>query len=363
MNTGSDEHGGTDAQGAARHDLSTNANACGPWLPALRAVQAADARRYPDPAYTALTRQLAAWHGVAPARIVLGAGASELISRLSAAAALEGARSFWTPAHAYGDYARAAHAAGLLRADTPEGAALLWACEPSSPLGQAQGDLPQLAALAAQGARTLVLDCAYAPLRLDGRSSLPPAALDGVWQLITPNKALALTGVRAAYAIAPLDAGALLARVRALTPSWVVGAHGVAMLQCWATPEAHRWLAACRVRLRLWRARQQRLLRAAGWEVLPTQTNFFCARPPDALLTQRPPPPNPLPLCAADAARGARGCFFVPALLAALRAQGFKLRDCASFGLPGHVRIAVAHPRVQDALMAAIRMSMYSSPA
>ena len=324
MNTGSDEHGGTDALGAARRDLSTNANACGPWLPALRAVQAADARRYPDPTYTALVRQLADWHGVAPARIVLGAGASELICRISAAAALEGARSFWTPTHAYGDYARAAHAAGLRRADTPkEEAALLWACEPSSPLGQAQGDLPQLAALAAQDGRTLVLDCAYAPLRLDGRCSLPPAALDGVWQLITPNKALALTGVRAAYAIAPQEAGALLERVRALGASWVVGAHGVAMLEYWATRDAQRWLVACRVRLRLWRARQQRLLRAAGWEVLPSQANFFCARPP----------------CPVDE------------LLAALRERGFKLRDCASFGLPGHVRVAVAHPVVQDELM------------
>jgi len=41
----------------------------------------------------------------------------------------------------------------------------------------------------------------------------------------------------------------------------------------------------------------------------------------------------------------------LPALLAALRAQGFKLRDCASFGLPGHVRMAVAPPPVQEALL------------
>lgn len=37
-----------------------------------------------------------------------------------------------------------------------------------------------------------------------------------------------------------------------------------------------------------------------------------------------------------------------------LRRQGLKLRDCASFGLPGRVRLAVAPPAAQDALQAAL---------
>ena len=41
-------------------------------------------------------------------------------------------------------------------------------------------------------------------------------------------------------------------------------------------------------------------------------------------------------------------------LLTALRAQGIKLRDCASFGLPGRVRMAVVAPEVQDALVSAL---------
>ena len=40
--------------------------------------------------------------------------------------------------------------------------------------------------------------------------------------------------------------------------------------------------------------------------------------------------------------------------LDALRQRGIKLRDCASFGLPGRVRMAVVAPDVQDALMAAL---------
>ena len=46
-------HGGPDAWGVPLHDFSTNSNACGPCPQALAAVQAADATRYPDAAYTA----------------------------------------------------------------------------------------------------------------------------------------------------------------------------------------------------------------------------------------------------------------------------------------------------------------------
>ncbi len=167
-------------------------------------------------------------------------------------------------------------------------------------------------------------------MRLQGAPSLDEAALQRVWRLITPNKALGLTGVRAAYAIAPLHAdAALLVRVQALAPSWPLGAHGQALLQAWASPAAAAWLHACRATLRQWRARQLDGLAQAGWQALPSQTSFFTARPP---------------LAAHE----------LPALLAALRAQGFKLRDCASFGLPGHVRMAVAPPPVQEALLRAL---------
>ena len=40
----------------------------------------------------------------------------------------------------------------------------------------------------------------------------------------------------------------------------------------------------------------------------------------------------------------------LPELLHALRAQGIKLRGCASFGLPGVVRLGVLAPASQDAL-------------
>ena len=327
-------HGGPDARGAAQHDFSTNSNACGPCPGALAAVQQADATRYPDPSYTALRARLAAFHSVAPERIVLAASASECIHRITALAAQQGAHTVALPAHSYGDYAQAAQARGLqwLRPEDAghRTASLHWACEPSSPLGGADPALAVWASAApVDGVR--VLDCAYRPLRLHTERAFDPAdpaISPSAWQLWTPNKALGLTGVRAAYAIAPSDASADIAAdvamLNALAPSWPVGAHGVAMLESWVNPATQRWLADCLPVLRDWKAQQQALCAELGWAVLPaSQANYFCAR-----------------LHAPD----------VPSALLQLREHGVQLRDCASFGLLGVVRLGVLPPPAQAAL-------------
>lgn len=333
-------HGGPDALGVPAHDFSTNSNACGPCPAVLDALQQADATRYPDPAYTALRAALAALHGVTPDRIVVAGSASEFIHRITTWARLHGCTQVLLPPHSYGDYAQAAQAHGLavLRrsakaavggegADAATPATLHWACEPASPLGRSDTALAAWL-LDGSGANALrVLDCAYHPLRLEGHAP-PPGRLGRVWQLWTPNKALGLTGVRAAYAIAPQGCEADAAALVALAPSWPVGAHGVALLQAWVQPRVQHWLAECLGVLRDWKARQLALCDALGWEVLPgSQANYFCARPPVADL---------------------------PALLHHLRAQGIKLRDCASFGLPGVVRLGVLAPEAQEALRAAV---------
>ncbi|MCS4509905.1 aminotransferase class I/II-fold pyridoxal phosphate-dependent enzyme [Xylophilus ampelinus] len=323
-------HGGPDGGGPVRFDFSTNANACGPSLAALVAVQAADATRYPDPRYTALRERLAAFHGVAPGRLLLAASASEAIFRITAWAAQRGIRQACIPTLAYGDYATAAAAwrMAVYRADTASASApmpragavpvLVWACDPSSPRGTSD-PVP-----AAGPDDLLVLDRAYAPLRLSGRSAWAPADLDRAWQLWSPNKALGLTGLRAAYAIAPTGAEASIAGLYGLSPSWPVGAHGVALLQAWCEDTTQLWLAESLETLRAWNARQQAICDGLGWTVLPSDTPFFCAR---------------LPLSSARAA--------------ALRRAGIQLRDGTSFGLPGHARLSVQSPAAQDALRAA----------
>lgn len=324
-------HGGPDALGVPLHDFSTNSNACGPCPEAMHSVQAADATRYPDPAYTALRECLGALHGVAPGRIVLAASASEFIHRATAWAARRGATRAVVPAHSYGDYPQAAQTWGLavLRAvpddAAPTQAGLHWACEPSSPLGIQDPALDTWRARGLEAGDMQVLDCAYVPLRLDGVAIDVPAT---AWQLWTPNKALGLTGVRAAYAIAPAHATPdELRALNSLAPSWPVGAHGVALLAAWARPSVQAWVRHSLATLRGWKSSQLALCQSLGWAPVPgSLANYFVAQMP-----------------VTEAAH-------VPLLLGALRSQGIKLRDCASFGLPGHVRLGVLAPPSQQAL-------------
>lgn len=304
-------HGGPDAFGAVQFDFSTNTNACGPCPSALAAVQQADATQYPNASYTVLRAHLAAFHGVDVRRVVLAASASEFIFRITTTVTKRGGCSVALPPHSYGDYAHAALAHGLKIVDA-DAADLCWACEPSSPLGSVHADWYS----ASNAVR--VLDRAYEPLRLQRQLALPEAQQQTFWQLYSPNKALGLTGVRAAYAIAPLDADADIETMNQLCPSWPIGAHGVAMLEAWTQPEAQAWLTASLTTLRQWKIQQIELCQSMGWTVLPSLANFF--------------------VCQADID------------LAALRRHGIKLRDCTSFGLPGHVRISVQGSAAQDAL-------------
>jgi histidinol-phosphate aminotransferase len=302
---------------------------------ALAAVREADRRHYPDPAYTALKRQLAAFHGVAAGRVVLAASASEFIFRLTAVTALHANGPVAVPVHAFGDYATAARGYGrpvLRHSDAgAEAATLVWHTDPGSPLGDSVPPSPSEA--------VTVVDRACEPLRLSGHSTWG-TALDGVFQLWSPNKALGLTGVRAAYALAPDGApgAAWVQRLEAACPSWPLGAEGVALLQAWASPAVQAWVAASLDTLRTWKTQQTQALQALGWQVLPSVTNFNLLRPP---------------------AHGAWGTGSTDATVAAvhhaLAAEGVAWRHTASFGLPGAWRVSVQAPPAQDAMLAALR--------
>ena len=328
-------HGGPGPRGPVRWDFSTNANAAGPCPTALRAVQRADPCRYPDPGYQALRERLAAWHGVAAQRILLAASASEFIQRITAVSGrlLPGAVA--VPARAYGDYAAAAWACGrpVVQGDTRGPAAarttcmdaapsLRWCADPGSPLGQPQAPPPDPDRI------VTVLDAVYAPLRLDASPPWPAVALDAVFQLHSPNKALGLTGVRGAYAIAPAAMqrqASLIDGLRASEPSWPLGAHGVALLAVWTEPATQHWLAESLTLLRTWRNALHGGLLALGLDPQPSVTPFLCAQRPAAASDDW------------------------------LHARGLAVRDAASFGLPGQMRVSAQPPAATAALLQALQ--------
>jgi histidinol-phosphate aminotransferase len=329
-------HGGPGAQGPVRWDFSTNAHAAGPCPAALQSVQLADPCRYPDPGYDALRERLANWHGVAPQRIVLAASASEFIQRITAVSNRLWPGAVAVPAWAYGDYAAAALACGRAlvhgvgAGDRHSPISLRWYADPGSPLGQSDSPPPDPEAV------LTVLDRVYAPLRLQGGEPWPRACLDQVFQLHSPNKALGLTGVRGAYAVTPAGDGtrtlALCNALRAAEPSWPLGTHGVAMLTAWTEPAAQAWLWDSLPLLRLWTEDLRSGLQALGLQPMASDTPFLCVRRP--------------PHAKADW----------------LHARGLAVRDTASFGLPGWMRVSAHPPQATRALLQALREALHAEP-
>lgn len=321
-------HGGPRHDGPARFDFSTTANACAPMPALLRALRQAERRHYPDPEGRELREHLGALHGVGAARILLAASASEFIFRCTAVA---GPGAVRVPRHGFGDYTSAAQAFArrVVHDMAPRrGLALAWFADPGSPLGQHEA-APDADFDAAFDEPTLtVLDRACAPLRLHGRDAWPVAQARRVFRLFSPNKALGLTGVRAAYAVAPA-LSCWTPRLQAACPSWPIGADGVTMLSAWAEPTVQAWLIDSLQRLRRWERSQRALLSALGFEALPSQTNFFVVRPPIGIAPQ--------------------------AVDRALAAASIAWRDTASFGLPGAWRVSVQPPHAQRALRTALQ--------
>jgi len=318
-------HGGTDAGPQPRYDFSTNANPLGPCPTVSRAVREADVTRYPDPLYTNLRAALSRHHGVAPERIVVGAGASELILRLIRH--VPGPVLVLGPT--FSEYARCARIEHreLIEVQSPEaflheqqrGVGIGFICWPNNPTGDAWPlDFP---AQAAESGR-VVVDLAYAALCPDGWMERAETAAANAYRLYAPNKAFGLTGLRAAYVIPP-SAEPTLAW---LAPSWVIDPAAEAFLRACIQPAAVHWLEKCRPQLASWRSDLARDLESMGLAVRESPATFLLARVGQATAVTRD-----------------------------LRERGLRVRDATSFGLPEWVRIAAAAPPIQESLLAALR--------
>lgn len=162
-----------------------------------------------------------------------------------------------------------------------------------------------------------MLDLAYHPLTQE-----PPPLPEGVWRLYSPNKAHGLTGVRAAYLLAPHD----LTHFRNLAPSWALSVHGEAFLRAVLQPASQSWLETTRQSLWRWRAELAAGLRALGLEVREGAANFLLVRVGQATAVAR-----------------------------ALRLRGVRVRDGTSFGLPEWLRLSAQAPQARQALLESLQ--------
>ncbi|HEX5459350.1 MAG TPA: aminotransferase class I/II-fold pyridoxal phosphate-dependent enzyme [Steroidobacteraceae bacterium] len=317
-------HGGPDSLPEPRYDFSSNANALGPCPHVLAAIRAAEVSRYPDPLYTRLRERLAEWHHTTPDRVVVGAGASELILRL----VRHFGRTVLQLVPTFSEYARGAGIARerLVCAASPESFlraqrrqdTLAFLCCPNNPTGEVWG--PGFVATAARQG-PLVVDLAYASLCGGARAAEIEAAAAHAWRLYSPNKAFGVTGVRGAYLIAPRAPRRLVHEA----PSWVIGRDAVAMLEACMEPPAPAWLAAAIPRLWHWRAQMAGELRRRCRDVRESPATFLLAE-------------------VGDGARVGRR----------LREAGIRVRDAGSFGLARWIRLSAQPAPARKALLAAL---------
>jgi histidinol-phosphate/aromatic aminotransferase/cobyric acid decarboxylase-like protein len=276
-------------------DLSASLNPAAP-DPAPVVARHLDAiGRYPDPA--AATTALAAVLEVDVERVLLTNGGSEAIALVAAEL-----RCGWVEGPDFSLYRR--HLPEL-RSDAPR-----WRSDPNNPTGQ----------LAPADATAGVWDEAFYPLATgrwtSGRADAGAVILGSL------TKLLACPGLRLGFVLAPPDAAghALIERIEQRQPRWAVNGLAAAVLpQLLAGAELGVWAAEV-VRLR---DALDALLRAHGLQPYRSDANYLLI--PDAA-----------------------------GLRDALAREGVVVRDCASFGLADHVRMAVPDDDGRSRLAAAL---------
>ena len=307
-------------------DFSASCNPLGPSPRVRAALGAVDVSRYPDDEAVELRRELGRRASLPTTQVVVGNGSAELIWLVCLAYLRPGDRAL-VLGPAFGEYARAVrvHGGKVVAVDAKasdcfappldvasaalarEVCRLAFVGSPNNPTGTYL-TREQLEGLVERHPETLfVVDEAYRAFVDSPWPSEPLGSRPNVLLLRSLTKDYALAGLRLGYALAaPEVVGAL----RAVQPPWSVSAAAQAAGLAALSDEAH--LAASQSEVRAAKRELVESLGAIGCRVHPGAAN--------AILVEV-----------------GEGQAFREALLR----WGVVVRDCASFGLPAHVRIGV----------------------
>jgi adenosylcobyric acid synthase len=306
-------------------DLSASLNPLGPSPLAAAAARAADLARYPDPAGAELAAAAARRHGIPAESVVPVPGASwGLWLCLVAYGGTDRGCTALGPC--FGEYRRAAAVAGTRYEETAAGLEdalvgrpdVVLVGNPANPAASALAAARLAAACTDHPATLFVVDEAFAAFAPAGTSlvegRLPPGNAIVVRSL---TKELGLPGLRMGYLVAdPERAG----RLRGVLPAWPLSSPALAAAAagCADLPHIRAGAEVGRRHVRLLAG----ALAQAGFEVRPSAANYLLCR--------------------------------APGLCRSLAARGIAARDCASFGLPEHVRLAAPRPVDLTAVLEAI---------
>ena len=256
-----------------------------PRVAAAVAEAAAGLRRYPDPFGEPLRSALARAHGVAPEQVLVLNGADQAIDCCFRAFCEPGGRVVY-PSPSYSLFPVLARMFSVHATELPLDAGfalpralgtapgeLRFAVNPNSPTGV--WTAPEaLEELFTDVTGIVVIDEAYCDFAPE--SCIPLLHRHDNWLVLrTFSKAHALAGLRVGYAV---GAAPLVADLAAVKDSYPIDRCAIAgALAALDDEEHHRRIVAmvCAERERV-----SERLRAAGWEVVPSQANFVFVRPP-----------------------------------------------------------------------------------
>ncbi len=272
---------------------------------------------YPDGTYAELREAAAGYCGVDPEQIVVGAGADELIA-ICADTYLAPGRAAAIEPPTYGVYRIVTELEGAEIQSDPDGAALIWVCNPNNPTGELR-DPAEIAALAAAHPdAAVVVDEAY--FEYAGRTCVPLVAEQpNLIVLRTLSKAFGFAALRVGWSV---STPAVAAELELRRPPGSISA-----------PSARIAAAALREpridveQTLAERGRVQEALAAAGHDCRPGYGNFVFLRSDEPLASR-------------------------------LEEQGLVVR-----GFAEGIRITLRRPRENDVLLMALGATTPASPA
>lgn len=343
----SEAHGGLNPRELQRYgispadviDFSVNTNPFGPSPRVAAALRAVNFSAYPDRDCARLTEVIADGSRVRVSEVLTGNGASELIW-LIGHALLKPGDDVIILGPTFGEYRRAAEALRAqvyeVRADPPDFTIpldellgqierikprLVFICNPNNPTGQVLSDseVDRLRIVCGEQT-TLVVDEAYRAFydgRFLGRGLEPNQIL-----LRSMTKDFAMAGVRLGYVVAERS---LVDSLKAIQPAWSVNAY--AQAAGLAALEDLAYYSDTLAQLAELKRQFFADFLATGLEFVPSAVHYGLV----------------------DVGKPAR------LVREKLLRQGIQVRDCASFGLPTHVRLSTRLPHDTTRLIEAFR--------
>lgn len=318
-------------------DLSASLNPLGPSPAALEAARCASLGRYPEPDAGSLQRAAAVRHSVRDSAVVPVPGAGFGLWLLMIALLQPGNRCL-ALAPCFGEYRRSAAIAqadfevfaareptfdwDLKELDTQldARAGMCVLANPANPSGRSI-EAERIRSLCSGHPETIfVVDEAFAAFGQPGISLLDDADLPGNAIVVRSlTKELGLPGLRMGYLVARPD---LAQRIGGVMPPWPLSSPSLEAAVAGMSDRGHIEAGAHLARAHI--RKLDAAFREAGLAPVPTDANYLLVK-----------------------GAGALGSF---------AARGITVRDCASFGLPDHMRIAAPTmadlPQVLEAIRA-----------